>query len=330
MASILTKILNLAINEEISDIHLSANNYLYLRKQTKLYKQNTLISLQDINDIIQELLDEQQLRQLIKTQTLDCAYEFNKRRFRLNIYATECSYAIALRLIRQKAISLATFPSYNILKQIITKTHGLILICGATGSGKSTTLASIIDYLNKYTVKHIITLEEPIEFTFTSEKSLIHQREQDKHFIKFNKAIKAALRQDPDVLMIGEIRDSKTLKATLTAAETGHLVLATCHATNTSEALMRIESLFAAKQIQNIRTQIANCLNAIIAQQLILTKNENLACAMEILIANTAVKNTIRQGRYEQIPSQIQLHKNIGMQTMTEAINAIARRNNEK
>lgn len=203
--------------------------------------------------------------------------------------------------------------------------NGLILICGATGTGKSTTLASMIEYINQNKFKHIITLEEPIEYVFTNKKSLIHQREYHVDFENFSEAIKMAMRQDPDVIMVGEIRDTETMKACLNAAETGHLVLGTLHASSVIEAIMRMESFFNQEQIEAISMQIASSLNSIIIQKLIPTIDENLVCCMDILLATTAVKNLISKNQLSQLISQMQLNRQNDMQFIQDDIEKLVK-----
>lgn len=315
----LQKILNLSIVNDVSDIHLTTDKVAYIRRKNKLQMLDIVIDTNDMQIILADLLSDEQKMHLEKNKVFDYAFEYRQRRFRVNIYAVYGGYAVAMRLIRNSVISLDKFINYAVLQQMVEKSQGLILICGATGTGKSTTLASMIDYMSAQYIKHIITLEEPIEFLFSNEKSLIHQREFGKDFFDFSEAVKMALREDPDILMIGEIRDTATMCAVLNAAETGHLVLGTLHASSVNEAIMRMESFFTAKEISSVRAQIASCLNGIIVQQLLADSSDELICCMEILLANPAVKNIIRQGQSEQLTSQMQLNKQMGMQTMKEA-----------
>ena len=212
------------------------------------------------------------------------------------------------------------------MKRQLQGNKGLILICGATGTGKSTTLASMLEYINRSGTKHIITLEDPIEYIFTNNKSLIQQREYNEDFSDFAQAVKMALRQDPDILMIGEIRDTPTMQATLAAAETGHLVLGTLHAGSAVEALSRMESFFPSNDQNSILTQIAQSLNCIIVQKLLPTLQNELVCCMEILLATSSVRNIIRQGQNQQLVSQMQLNRQKGMQTMQDGINYLLER----
>lgn len=315
------KLLTMTINNNWSDIHITTNEVVYYRQKNNLYKVNELIfSIEEVDKIKNVILNEGQQKTLKNEKVIDFAYEFLSRRFRINIYATYKGLGIAIRLINNKIIDLGNFHQFNILKNIINKRDGLILICGATGTGKSTTLAAMLEYLNQTVAKHIITLEEPIEYVFTSKNSLIHQREYQIDFFDFDKAIKMAMRQDPDIIMVGEIRDSETMKACLNASETGHLVLGTLHASSVIEAIMRMESFFPAEKLAEVNMQIASSLNSIIVQNLVPMVDDNLICCMDILLGTTAVKNIINKGKLEQLISQIQLNKQKGMQCMRDEI----------
>ncbi len=315
------KLLTMAIDNNWSDIHITTNEVVYYRQKNNLYKINEFIfSIEEIDKIKNIILNEGQQKTLESEKVIDFAYEFLSRRFRINIYATYKGWGIAIRLINNKIIDLGDFCQFTILKNIINKRDGLVLICGATGTGKSTTLAAMLEYLNQTVAKHIITLEEPIEYVFTSKKSLIHQREYQIDFADFDKAIKMAMRQDPDIIMVGEIRDSETMKACLNASETGHLVLGTLHASSVIEAIMRMESFFPAEKLAEVNMQIASSLNSIIVQNLVPMVDNNLICCMDILLGTTAVKNIINKGKLEQLISQIQLNKQMGMQCMRDEI----------
>lgn len=310
-----------AIEEKWSDIHLTTDENIYYRQRNKLkILSGEVFSSKDFEEIISTILNERQRNIFRRENVIDFAYEFNNRRFRINIYAIYKGHSLAIRLINNKVKSINEFYQREILQNILQNDNGLILICGATGTGKSTTLASMIEYLNQNEYKHIITLEEPIEYVFTSKKSLIHQREYHVDFENFSDAIKMAMRQDPDVIMVGEIRDTETMKACLNAAETGHLVLGTLHASSVVEAIMRMESFFNQKQIEAVSMQIASSLNGIIIQKLVPTIDNDLVCCMDILLASMAIKNLISKNQLAQIVSQMQLSKKMGMQFMRDDI----------
>lgn len=315
------EVLQKAIEGRWSDVHLTTNEYIYYRQKSELkILAGEIFSSKDFEEIITTILNERQQNIFRSEKVIDFAYEFAKHRFRINIYAIYKGYSLAIRLINDKVKSISEFYQQEILQNILHNDNGLILICGATGTGKSTTLASMIEYLNQNKYKHIITLEEPIEYVFTNKKSLIHQREYHVDFENFSDAIKMAMRQDPDVIMVGEIRDSETMKACLNAAETGHLVLGTLHASSVVEAIIRMESFFNQKQIEAVSMQIASSLNSIIIQKLVPTLNNDLVCCMDILLASMAVKNLIAKNQLAQLISQMQLSKKMGMQFMRDDI----------
>ncbi|WP_302486034.1 type IV pilus twitching motility protein PilT [uncultured Megamonas sp.] len=315
------EVLQKAIEGRWSDVHLTTNEYIYYRQKSELkILADEIFLSKDFEEIITTILNERQQNIFRSEKVIDFAYEFAKHRFRINIYAIYKGYSLAIRLINDKVKSISEFYQQEILQNILHNDNGLILICGATGTGKSTTLASMIEYLNQNKYKHIITLEEPIEYVFTNKKSLIHQREYHVDFENFSDAIKMAMRQDPDVIMVGEIRDSKTMKACLNAAETGHLVLGTLHASSVVEAIIRMESFFNQKQIEAVSMQIASSLNSIIIQKLVPTLNNDLVCCMDILLASMAVKNLIAKNQLAQLISQMQLSKKMGMQFMRDDI----------
>lgn len=315
-------VLQKAVEINASDIHISGSIPVYFRRKNKLMQDADFIfSETQINQIVNDILSDLQQKILQNSRSLDCAYMYEKRRFRLNIFPAMRKFNIAARLISQNILDIDTFVQRDVLKKQIHKNHGLILICGATGTGKSTTLASMLDYINRFFTKHIITLEDPVEYVFAPGKSLIQQREFNEDFHNFSQAVKMALRQDPDIIMIGEIRDTETMKAALEGAETGHLVLGTLHAASAVEAVMRMESFFPQEKMNSICTQIAHSLNSIIVQRLLPAVDGDLVCCMEILLAVPAVKNIIRQGQNQQLMSQMQLNKQKGMQTMQDSIN---------
>ena len=317
----LIAVLDLAVENYWTDIHITIDASCFYRKDNKLYRlDNCIFTLNDFDFFLSKFVDKIVKERIEKAGVADFAFTFKQRRFRFNIYKIYESYAIAIRIINKEPILLEKYKQACVLKEILAKNQGLVLICGATGTGKSSTLAAMIDFINRNQTKHIITLEDPIEYIFKNEDSLIHQREYERDFYSFSEAIKMAMRQDPDVIMVGEIRDKESMKACLNAAETGHLVLGTLHASSAIEALMRIESFFGNQQLDAIRMQLAMSINSIIVQNLVPLVNGGLYCCMEILLSTYGIKNLINKGQYNQIISQMQLNKIIGMQFMKDDI----------
>lgn len=303
------------IIQEASDLHVNANGQYYIRINHLLNIIN--LSNNKIISKVQELLHEERSSLLVpvnlltKTQqeqlkeegALDYAFSYEARRFRVNIYRSNQGYNLAMRLIRKQVIPLSTYPKVQYMEKIIAKLQGLVLICGKTGSGKSTTMASFLECLNQRECLHMITLEDPIEYLFQDGLSFINQREYKRDFYSFDDAIRMSLREDADVIMVGEIRDAATMKATLDAAESGHLVFATLHARTIEEVILRIQAFFPLDASSGIREQIASSLNAVILQQMKHLSTGESQVDMDIILSTYAIQNLIRKGKEEQINS---------------------------
>ena len=305
----------------VSDLHISPEAKVHYRTRLSLQPLEELyFSAEDIASALRSyFLTPRQYQQLQSEGSLDFRCTYRRHNFRGNAFSTNLGYALALRQINKDAFPLESYSAHDTLWQMLQAKHGLILICGATGTGKSSTLAAMLEAVNLRLQRHIITLEDPIEYLFTSKASLIQQRELGKDFSSFPQGIKSALRQDPDILMVGEIRDDVTMEATLEAAETGHLVLGTLHAGTVSEAIGRSIYFFPQAEAYTRRQQLAQVLAGVIAQQLI-SHDESLHCIMEILLPLPAIRNLIRQGKDEQLLTQMQLHQREGMITMEQAL----------
>ena len=309
-----------AIKLEVSDIHLTAMQKPFFRKNGDL----TAISDNDMsNDIIDEflkkILSDERLNQLYQQRELDFSWKFESRRFRVNAYFQRGLYSLAFRLIPSKIPSLKDIGAPAALYNLVNSTQGLLLVTGRTGSGKSTTLAAFIDAIIKNRPCHILTLEDPIEFEYFSDNCFISQRELGRDFLNFPQALKSALREMPDVLLIGEIRDNETMAMAMEAASAGIFVLGTLHTSGAAETAMRVESMFPIVQRDAVRDQFADVFTGIFSQQLIKTKTGR-ACAVEVLLSTSASANLIRHGKYVQLPSVILSGKSLGMQTMQAAI----------
>jgi twitching motility protein PilT len=247
----------------------------------------------------------------------------NFNRFRVNIFKQRGYYSIAARVIPNEIPKWTTLGLPDSVKEFVKLRKGLVLVTGPTGCGKSTTLASLLNIINEQRNCHIITLEDPIEFLHTSKKSVVNQREINKDTDSFKDGLRAAMRQDPDVILVGEMRDFDTIQTTITAAETGHLVFATLHTINAAKTIDRIIDVFPAEQQNQIRVQLSETLKGVIAQQLVPTIDKKRTVAVEILKVNTAVKNLIREGKTYQIKSIIETGSKDGMMTMAQSLHKL-------
>ena len=324
------KILDEAIRKGASDVHISTDKPAIIRVDDDLipYQKKHILSDNDTLDLVNQLMDENQKKQFEKNKEVDFAYNFDgKARFRTNVFIQQGSCAAALRLVPKDIKSIEDLELPPVLKEFTNKQQGLFLAVGPAGHGKSTTIASMIDLINRNRSEHIITIEDPIEYIFTQDKSIINQREVLSDTLSFKRALRSALRQDPDVLFVGEMRDLETISTALTIAETGHLVFSTLHTNNASETIDRMIDVFPPHQQEQIRFQIASSLLGIISQRLIPGKNGGRIPATEILKANTAIRNTIREGKTYQIVNSIQTGSSEGMMTLDSSLVDLVHKN---
>jgi len=317
----LTKVLLTALEKSASDIHISVGAPILLRIHGNLidYSDKVLIP-EETEKYAKELLSDKQLIEFKKTGSVDLSHSISKgSRFRVNIFKQRGSFSIVLRVLGDKVPSFDDFDVPMAIRKLADLKRGLILVTGPTGSGKSTTLAALVDHMNKTRTDHIITIEDPIEFLHPHKKCLINQRELGEDTVSFSSALRGALRQDPDVIMVGEMRDLETIEIALTAAETGHLVLGTLHTVSAAETIERIVDVFTPKQQAQIRAQLANVLQAVVAQQLLPTETGRVA-AFEILLKTTAISNSINTGKTNQIKDAIFTGRSLGMISMDASI----------
>ena len=317
------ELLIIAKEKEASDLHLNIGVPPVLRINGKLTKMNLPELTPEItHEMIYSILSEKQKTNFEKKGELDLSYELiNVSRFRVNIFRHRRGEAAALRLIPEKIKVLSELNLPPALADFTEKDRGLVLITGPTGSGKSTTLAALIDIINKKRFDNIITIEDPIEFIHYHKNCLISQREIGTHTKSFADALRNALREDPDIILVGEMRDLETISMALTAAETGHLVFSTLHTISAAETIERIIDAFPPHQQNQVRIQLAGSLLGVVAQTLIPDLNEKSRVpALEVMIANPAIKNLIREGKTHQIPSTIQISKKDGMQSLDQSL----------
>ena len=318
----LNEILREAVKLEASDIHLTAGQKIFLRVNGDFLKVEENLTVEELEKILKELIPQNLIEKLQKNFTIDFSYVEKNfgRRFRVNIYYQRKNLAAALRLIREKIPTFEEIGAPTALKNFINAPQGLILVTGRTGSGKSTTIAAFLNEILKNRRCHLLTLEDPIEFEYDAENSFISQRELGQDFFNFADAVRTSLREMPDVLLIGEIRDAETMHAALEASAAGILVLATLHTKSAAETAMRVETMFPLVQRDAIRDLFADEFSAIISQQLLKKSNGGRICAAEVLLSTPASKSIIRQGKYIQLQNVMMSGQAQGMQTMDMAI----------
>ena len=311
------------IRKRASDLHLQVGLPPMLRIDGALTPIPGFTALDDetVERLIFAILDEDQQQILLKDKEFDFSFAFGDLgRFRVNAFHERGNLAAALRLIPNEIKTISELGMPNIINTFATYPRGLVLITGPTGSGKSTTLAALIDKVNTEKAHHIITIEDPIEFTHKSKKSVVVQREVHYDTYSFSAALRSSLREDPDVVLIGEMRDLETISAAITIAETGHLVFATLHTNSAAQSIDRMVDVFPPHQQPQIRSQLANILMAICSQRLVPAIGGGRVVATEVLIANPAVRNIIREGKSHQLDAVIQTGADQGMQSMDKTL----------
>jgi len=313
-----------AIEQNASDLHLAAGSIPALRIGGELIKLNHgVVENDDLCKAIFSLIDEKTRARFERHRELDFSQEFFGSRFRVNLHYQEGKVGLTARLVPKTIPGPEELNFTEIIYKLTHLKDGLILVTGPSGSGKSTTLACMINVINKERRANIVTIEDPIEYLFNEEQSIIEQRELGHDTVSFASALKYALRQDPNIIMLGEMRDMETIFAALTAAETGHLVISTLHTSTAADTISRIVDVFPSHQQDQILNQLASTLRAVIAQQLLVKVGGGRVAAREILINNSAIANLIRRNQIGQIYSVIQTSHKDGMITMNKAIDQL-------
>lgn len=321
-------LLKMVMNEGASDLHITVNMAPILRIDGRLVTTDLKpLTPEDTKMLIYSILNDDQKAAFERDKELDFSFELpNLDRFRVNVHYQRGNVEAALRRIPQKIPSLEELGVPSICYELVRKPNGLVLITGPTGTGKSTTLAAMVEVINQEKEEMIITIEDPIEFVYTNKKSIIKQREVYSDTHSFAEALKRALRQDPDVIIVGEMRDLETVSTTLTAAETGHLVLATLHTPDAPQTVQRIIDIFPPHQQRQVRTQLADCLQGVISQLLLpRASGRGRVLATEVMLGTPGVRNLIREGEIAQIPSLIQMGGQYGMHTMDKCLKDLYR-----
>ena len=318
------------VRQNGSDLHITSNLQPAGRIDGKLRRFDCPpLTPQEVENLLFPMLSNEQRRKLEQEWELDFSYGVEGlSRFRVNIYRDKGNYAAAFRTITDTVPSFESLGLPETVRKMAEKPRGLVLVTGPTGSGKSTTLAAMIDYIHSTKAEHILTIEDPIEFVHKYKQSIIHQRELGMDTRSFANALKSALREDPDIILVGEMRDHETIALALTAAETGHLVFGTLHTSSASQTIDRIIDVFPEGQQQQIRVQLANSLVAVFSQTLIPKlqpdgTKKGRVMAQEIMIVTPAIANLIREAKAAQIYSTIQMNQGLGMQTLEMALSKL-------
>jgi twitching motility protein PilT len=311
-----------------SDLHLTAGSPPMIRQHGKLHGLDyPSLTPQTTREVIYSILTNDQRQRLETDWQIDFAYSIPGRaRFRVNAYFQRAALSAAFRLIPHEIPTLSQLDLPPVIEEFTKKPRGFVLVTGPTGSGKSTTLAAMLNLINEVRHEHILTIEDPIEFLHKHKRCIVNQRELGADAASFGLGLKAALRQDPDVILVGEMRDLETIATALTAAETGHLVFATLHTQDTAQTVDRIVDVFPPEQQQQVRVQLSVALQGIVTQQLVpKADGRGRVCACEILVPTPAVRNLIREGKTHQIYSALQTGGQFGMQTMDAALAQLVR-----
>ena len=322
MSEKIKQLMRTLVERNGSDLHLTGDSIPYFRIQGQIIPADSAtLSEQQMYSELENLLGKEKLSIVKNEKELDCSYGLEGvARFRLNIFYDRGHISCVMRALSTNIPSFSVIGLPDSVQQLLNRPRGLMLVTGPTGSGKTTTLASSIDWINDNFSHHILTIEDPIEFVYDNKNCLVRQREVGEDTKSFSKALKSALREDPDIILVGEIRDLETISLAITAAETGHLVMGTLHTSSASQTIDRIIDVFPTTQQQQIRVQLSTSLIGIISQTLCKTKDNKRALAAEILVNNNAVGNLIREAKSSQVYSQIQVGGKFGMQTLEQAL----------
>ena len=317
-----------AADKGASDLHLSAGEPPLLRVHGDLVRiEHPAVTPEQVTELVNSIMSDAQRATFEAEHEVDFACELEgKGRFRVNVFVHSRGPGAVLRTIPTKIPALDTLHMPPVLKELCTRERGLVLVTGPTGSGKSTTLAAMVDVINQTWDAHILTIEDPIEFVHPPKRCLVNQREVGPHTNSFSNALRSALREDPDVILIGEMRDLETISLALTAAETGHLVFGTLHTSSAPKTIDRIIDVFPAGQQGQIRTMLSESLEAVVAQTLLKKKGGGRVAACEVLIGTPAVRNLIREGKLHQITSMMQTGQRLGMQTLDMGLADLVKR----
>src|SRR5210317_905420 len=320
MAVDVAQLLSFAVKNNASDLHLSGGVPPMIRVDGDIKRINMpALTHKDVNSMVYDIMNDKQRKDYEEFLETDFSFEIpNLARFRVNAFNQNRGAAAVFRTIPSKVLTMEQLGMGEVFRKVSDKARGLILVTGPTGSGKSTTLAAMVDYINSEKYEHILTIEDPIEFVHTSKKSLVNQREVHKDTHGFNEALRSALREDPDIILVGELRDLETIRLALEAAETGHVVFGTLHTSSASKTIDRIVDVFPAAEKEMVRAMLSESLRAVISQTLLKKIGGGRIAAHEIMVGTPAIRNLIREGKIAQMYSAIQTGQGSGMQTLDQ------------